>query len=66
MYAGALLMLLATPIALGSWRGVVMFIPMLAAILWRLQDEEHFLSHDLAGYPEYKARVQHRLVPGVW
>jgi len=66
MYAGALLMLLATPIALGSWRGLLMFIPMFAAVLWRLQDEERYLSHNLAGYLEYKARVRHRLVPGVW
>jgi protein-S-isoprenylcysteine O-methyltransferase Ste14 len=66
MYAGALLMLLATPIALGSWRGLVMFIPMLGAIVMRLQDEERYLSRHLSGYAEYQANVRHRLVPRVW
>ncbi|MBV8716033.1 MAG: hypothetical protein JOZ65_13300, partial [Chloroflexi bacterium] len=28
MYAGALLMLLATPLALGSWWGLLAFVPM--------------------------------------
>lgn len=66
MYAGALLMLLATPVALGSWWGMTMFIPMVVVIVWRLIDEETFLSSSLKGYAEYRARVRHRMIPGIW
>lgn len=41
-------------------------IPMTAGIVWRLLDEEKFLSRNLAGYAEYLGRVKCRLVPGVW
>jgi len=66
MYAGALLMLLATPIALGSWWGLVMCIPMFLAIVWRLIDEEKFLSSNLSGYAEYRTIVIYRLIPLIW
>ena len=66
MYAGALLMLLATPLALGSWWGLVMFIPMAFAIIWRLIDEEQFLAKNLHGYNDYCHRVRYRLIPGIW
>jgi protein-S-isoprenylcysteine O-methyltransferase Ste14 len=66
MYAGALLMLLATPVGLGSWWGMVAFAPLLLAIVWRLQDEEGFLIRTLKGYAEYRAKVRYRLVPYIW
>jgi protein-S-isoprenylcysteine O-methyltransferase Ste14 len=66
MYAGALIMLLGTPLALGSWWGLLMFIPFTLIIVWRLLDEEKFLSKYLGGYSEYKKRVRYRLVPFVW
>jgi protein-S-isoprenylcysteine O-methyltransferase Ste14 len=66
MYTGALILLLGIPFALGSWWGLVMFIPGTAGIIWRLLDEESFLSRNLAGYPEYRIKVQYRLIPFVW
>jgi protein-S-isoprenylcysteine O-methyltransferase Ste14 len=66
MYAGALLMLLSTPVALGSWWAILMFIPLCAVIVRRLSDEERFLSANLPGYGEYRARVQQRLIPRAW
>jgi protein-S-isoprenylcysteine O-methyltransferase Ste14 len=66
MYTGALILTLAIPFALGSWWGLLMFIPGVAGIIWRLLDEEKFLSKNLAGYTEYKNRVRYRLVPFVW
>jgi protein-S-isoprenylcysteine O-methyltransferase Ste14 len=66
MYAGALLMLLATPIALGSWWGLIAFVPMLASIVWRLLAEEELLAHQLSGYADYRARVRYRLLPLLW
>ena len=66
MYAGALLMLFATPLALGSWWGLTMFIPMALVIVLRLQDEEIFLQKSLPGYTEYCGKVRFHLVPYVW
>jgi protein-S-isoprenylcysteine O-methyltransferase Ste14 len=67
MYAGALLMLLGTPLALGSWWGLAPFlILLLTIIIWRLFDEEQFLARDLPGYEAYRAKVRHRLVPYTW
>lgn len=66
MYAGALVMLFGTPLALGSWWGLLMFIPMTLVIAWRLLDEEHFLSRNLQGYSTYKKNTPYRLLPFVW
>ena len=66
MYAGALLMLLGTPLALDSLWALAAFVVMLAVIVWRLRDEERVLARDLPGYDAYRAKVRHRLVPLVW
>ena len=66
MYSGALVMLLGTPLALGSWWGLLMFIPMTLIIAWRARDEERFLDKKLSGYEEYCQRVRYRLAPLVW
>jgi protein-S-isoprenylcysteine O-methyltransferase Ste14 len=66
MYAGAIVMLFGTPLALGSWWGLVMFIPMLFIIGWRARDEERFLFKNLPGYREYCQLVRYRLVPLLW
>jgi len=66
MYASASLYLLGTPLALGSYWGLVVFGAMLPFLLWRLSDEERFLATHLPGYTDYQKRVRHRLVPFVW
>jgi protein-S-isoprenylcysteine O-methyltransferase Ste14 len=66
MYAGALLYLLGTPLALGSYWGLLAVVAMLPFLLWRLFDEEKFLAANLPGYTEYTNRVRYRLVPFVW
>jgi protein-S-isoprenylcysteine O-methyltransferase Ste14 len=66
MYAGALVMLLGIPIALGSWWGLLVIVAMVPALIWRLFDEEKFLARNLPGYLEYQKQVQYRLVPLVW
>jgi protein-S-isoprenylcysteine O-methyltransferase Ste14 len=66
MYAGAVLMLLGMPVALGSWWGVAVFLVMLPAFAWRMFDEEKFLTENLPGYAEYRQKVRFRLIPGVW
>ncbi len=66
MYIGALILLLGTPLALDSLWGVLTVIPITAVIIWRLLDEERFLTKSLLGYMEYKGKVRYRLVPFVW
>jgi protein-S-isoprenylcysteine O-methyltransferase Ste14 len=66
MYSGALVMLFGTPLALGSWWGLLMFVPMSFTIAWRARDEERFLLQNLSGYEEYCQIVRYRLVPSVW
>ena len=66
MYAGALVMLLGIPIALGSWWGLLIIVAMMPALIWRLIDEERFLARNLPGYVEYQRKVQYRLIPLVW
>ena len=66
MYAGALIMLFGTPLALGSWWGLLLFTPMIIVIVWRLRDEEEFLLRNLPGYSEYREKVRYRLLPLVW
>jgi protein-S-isoprenylcysteine O-methyltransferase Ste14 len=66
MYAGALVLLLGIPIALGSWWSVLVIVAMMPALIWRLVDEEKFLAKNLPGYLEYRKRVPYRLIPMVW
>jgi protein-S-isoprenylcysteine O-methyltransferase Ste14 len=66
LYSGALVMLFGIPLALGSWLGELVNIPMTIAIIWRLLDEEKLLVRELPGYAEYRGTVRHRLVPYVW
>jgi protein-S-isoprenylcysteine O-methyltransferase Ste14 len=66
MYASASLYLLGTPLALGSYWGLVPMVAMMPFLLWRLFDEERFLASNLPGYTEYQKRVRYRLVPFVW
>ena len=66
MYAGAIVMLLGMPIALGSWWGLLVMVAMTPALIWRLFDEEKFLARSLPGYVEYQEKVRYRLIPLVW
>jgi protein-S-isoprenylcysteine O-methyltransferase Ste14 len=66
MYASALLYLIGTPLALGSYWGLLALVFMMSFLTWRLLDEEKFLAMNLPGYVEYQEKVRHRLVPYVW
>jgi protein-S-isoprenylcysteine O-methyltransferase Ste14 len=66
MYSSALLLLIGTPLGLGSYWGLLALGPMTPFLIWRLFDEEQLLATDLPGYREYQQRVRHRLVPFVW
>ena len=66
MYAGALLLVAATPLALGSYSGLLVALAALPVLMWRLLDEERILKRDLPGYVDYCRRLRYRLIPGVW
>jgi protein-S-isoprenylcysteine O-methyltransferase Ste14 len=66
MYASALLYLIGTPLALGSYWGLMAFVSMISFLVWRLFDEERFLAKNLAGCTEYQKKIPHRLVPYIW
>ena len=66
MYASALLYLVGTPFALGSYWGLAPLVGMLPFLIWRLFDEERFLALNLPGYTDYQKKVRHRLVPRIW
>src|SRR5215510_13773762 len=44
MYAGALVMLVGVPLALGSWLGLFVLVLSLPVLIWRLIEEEKFLA----------------------
>jgi protein-S-isoprenylcysteine O-methyltransferase Ste14 len=66
MYAGALLVFIGAPLALGSWWGLLFTPLFIAGVAWRLLNEEKFLCENLPGYTEYTHKVRYRLVPYVW
>ncbi len=66
MYTGGLIMLSGTPLALGSWWGLLILVPLTLIIVWRLLDEEKFLYKNLPGYKEYCQKTRYRLIPLIW
>jgi protein-S-isoprenylcysteine O-methyltransferase Ste14 len=66
MYASGLVYLFGTPLALGSYWGLLPFFAMIPFLIWRLLDEEKMLVSELEGYEEYRRKVRYRLLPGVW
>jgi protein-S-isoprenylcysteine O-methyltransferase Ste14 len=66
MYAGGMLLLIGTPLVLGSWWGIAAALALCAVIVVRLLDEEGRLATELKGYDDYRRKVGYRLVPGVW
>jgi protein-S-isoprenylcysteine O-methyltransferase len=66
-YTGALLTVLGYAVALGQWlAGLVVFVPITAAFLWRIRIEERMLATGFPdAWPDY-ARRRWRLLPGLW
>ncbi|MEZ0051714.1 protein-S-isoprenylcysteine O-methyltransferase Ste14 [Mycobacterium sp. MAA66] len=66
MYICALIMMVATPPALGSYWGLIPVIASVPILMVRIFDEEKMLRTELPGYIEYTHTVRHRLVPYIW
>lgn len=66
LYVGVIVMLLAMPLALGSYYGLLAGGLMTILILLRAALEDRTLHDELPGYREYAEKVRYRLLPGVW
>lgn len=66
MYAGGLLLFLGTPLLLGSWYGLLLFLLCSAGLPIRAIREERALREELPGYEAYMTQVKYRLIPYVW
>jgi protein-S-isoprenylcysteine O-methyltransferase Ste14 len=66
MYAAFMPLYVFTPLALGSFWGLVPALLMPIVFVARISDEERVLSRGLEGYKEYVGRVKYRLIPGIW
>jgi len=66
MYVGMLFVLTFLPVALGSYWGLLIAPFIFLTIVWRLLDEERYLSKNLLGYAEYCQSTHYRLIPSVW
>ena len=66
MYAGSSLLLLFSPLTLGSWAALLLTILLILVVAARLLREEKYLSANLSGYEAYPQSVRCRLVPFIW
>jgi protein-S-isoprenylcysteine O-methyltransferase Ste14 len=66
MYAGAILLLLFAPLALGSWVALPFPLPLILVVAIRSLEEERFLRVSLVGYADYCQKVRYRLLPYIW
>ena len=66
MYASAAVMVFATPIALGSWWGLLPMAVVPMILVPRILNEEKVLRGGLEGYNDYCDEVRWRILPLVW
>ena len=66
MYLGFSIMVLATPVALGSYWALPAFLSFPLILVYRIMNEEEVLVRELPGYSDYMQNVRYRLVPGIW
>jgi len=66
MYMGALLMYVASPLALGSYWAIIPAISIIPIFIARIISEERVLTKELEGYSDYKLKTRYRLIPGIW
>ena len=66
MYVGVLIMYIPTPVALGSYWGLIPMAAIPFAIVLRILNEEKILNRELPGYKEYSQKTGYRLIPFIW
>jgi protein-S-isoprenylcysteine O-methyltransferase Ste14 len=66
MYVGAILTMLCTALALGSWWALLPGGVASLAMVARTALEDRMLQAELPGYAAYAQQTRYRLLPGVW
>lgn len=65
-YAGAIVSMMMTPLALGSWFGLIPGTLISLGYILRTFLEDKVLQEELIGYKDYAQKVIYRLLPWVW
>ena len=66
LYAGAVFMILGTPVALGSWWALIPAVLAALSLVARIHFEEEMLLKGMDGYSDYQSRVKYKLIPGIY
>ena len=66
MYLAIALLFTFTPLALGSFWGVLPMLLLPLVLAARIEKEEQLLRSELKGYIEYCQKVRFRMIPFVW
>ena len=66
LYAGAVLLILGLPIALGSWISLIFALIGALAMILRIKFEEEMLIKGMEGYEEYQIRVKYKIIPKIY
>lgn len=66
MYLGLVLMVLFTPLALGSYWAIIPSLLIIPLNVIRIKGEEEVLRRELPGYEEYCLKTRYRLIPHIW
>jgi protein-S-isoprenylcysteine O-methyltransferase Ste14 len=66
LYAGAIVMCISIPVALGSLLASVVALLWPILFAWRIRIEEEMLANHLPGYKEYMEQVKYRLIPRIY
>ncbi len=66
MYTAVIVLLLASPLALGSYWAVAGGLIYLPIFVFRVRNEEEVLLRELPGYGDYRTRVRYRIIPYIW
>ena len=63
MYSAVLILILFTPLALGSYLTLPVFALLIPLLIFRLLNEEKVLRDGLTGYSDYCLRTRFRPLP---
>ena len=66
MYLAMILMMTASPLALGSYWAMLPSVAFIALLAARAKNEEALLQKELEGYNKYMQKTRYRLFPGIW
>ena len=66
MYLAVIIMFGITPLALGSYWGLIPVGLIVVSLHFRITDEEQLLKEELDGYKEYMQQTKYRIFPKIW